>query len=85
MAKNYLEVNGINIRDIVRVKSARMGLNGIEGMVTGIAHGPELVPYFRVRICMGTGHSTVSPWFKPNELNRLGDELYHLRKIGEVR
>ena len=82
----YLKVKGICIRDIVRIKAKkRMGLDGVEGMVTGIAYGPGLPPYFRVRICLSIGEGTQSPWFKLSEITRLGDELYHLRKRGEVR
>ena len=76
MAKNYLEIAGICIRDIVAVEAPRVNIEGINGMVTGIAHGSGLEPYFRVRVCLSTGLGTQSPWFKLKEITRLGDSLY---------
>lgn len=75
----YVKVEGICYRDIVRVQSKRMGIDGKEGMVTGIASGPGLKPYFRVRMTLGIGLGTQSPWFRLSEITRLGDELYHYR------
>ena len=80
MAKVYVQVEGICIRDTVRIVSRRMKLDGVVGMVTGIAHGPGLKPYYRVRFCLDTTSTTQSPWFRLSEITYLGDEMYRYRR-----
>ena len=80
--QSYLKVHGIGIRDTVEVTAKRLGLKKVQGMVTGIAHGPGLETYFRVRMTLSPGEPTQSPWIRRRELKLLGDEMYHFRDQG---
>jgi hypothetical protein len=68
--KHYIEVGGFGIGDLVQIKSTREKMaDGVRGVVTGIARGPELAPYFRVRITPRVGSPSISPWFLWGELS----------------
>ena len=84
MGRHDIQVKGIGIRDTVKIRCPRLKLK-TTGMVTGIASGPGLTPYFRVRIYTTPAYKTQSPWFRLSEITRLGDELYYLRQEGYVK
>jgi hypothetical protein len=69
---NYLQVAGLNIRDVVEINSKRLKLTGVRGLVTGFAHGHGLTPYVRVRFVSKKPLYTESLWFRRKELTRTG-------------
>lgn len=75
--KHYVEVDGFGLGDSVRVTSEREGVTGLVGVLTGIANGKRLAPYFRVRLHIG--RSTSSPWFTRGELARVDAGIWHPR------
>jgi len=52
-----------------------VGFKKVQGLVTAIAHGPELTTYFRVRT-HAEKFGVTSQWFLSSEVTWLGDSLY---------